>query len=311
MNLAGFLFLVIAALEAAPLFQRGILLLASSPLMVVQAASLSADAINFALPLLLLCGVWRLRVSPPARPRWELAWVLALALLTALLKPTLVALVPCLLLIPGRAFGRPLAKAAVLAAVFVLAGALWWTWNRPYLEVDVARWFEPGRPAMSLQVRAFLGHPSGFLGPLGFLLSHQVASQWPHLYGDPGGWIAGGVFTLNTVLSLVFLAGFLGCAEWSAPANRTWAAGMAALGLGLLGVTSLALWLSFGTPDMAYIPGFVGRYMAVPTLMLGVAWAEMLHHGAGSLRHLLFRAALCANAVGLGALLLPVAARTW
>jgi hypothetical protein len=311
-NLAGYLLLVFLAIECAPQYRRGILLLSSSPLLLIQAASLSADAVNYALPLLVLAWSWRLCVAEVSHPAREIAGVFALGLLVALLKPTLVAILPCLLLIPARRLGMSgLAKAAGLSAYFLLAAGVWYAWNRAYLDVDVARWYVPAREALAAKKQWLHEHPLGFATPFLSVLTHDLADQWPHLYGDPGDWISKGAYRLNAALSLVFLVGFLGCASWSGAPRRAWAAGMLAMAFVQVFLTALALWLAFGSVGMPVVPRFVGRYLFVPVLGFGMAWAEMLHGGYPRARSLLFWAALAANAAGLAAIVAPVALRTW
>ena len=311
-NLAGYLMLVVLAIECAPRFQRGLLLLATCPLIVVQASSLSADAINFALPLLVLAWSWRLHVRDVKHPRSELAAVLALGLVVTLLKPTLFVILLCLPLIPARRFGvSRFAKAAGLTGYFLLVAGIWFAWNRDYLDVDVARWFDPGRPPMSVQVQWFMGNPLRFARPFLHLLGHDLVGLWPHLYGDPGGWISRGVYPLNSAFSLIFLSGFLGCASWPEPSSRVWAFGMLFMSSSFIFLTALTLWLSFGTHSMTFIPGFVGRYLFVPVLGFGMAWTEQFHDGFKTPRNVLFWTALAANAAGLTAIVVPVAIRTW
>jgi uncharacterized membrane protein len=310
-NLAGYLLLVVLAIECSPRFHRGILLLASSPLLVIQASSLSADAINFTLPLLVLAWTWRLVVRDVGHPARELAAVLALGLLVTLLKPVLFAMLLCLLLIPARTFGGGFSKAAGLAAYFLLVAGVWFAWNRANLDIDVARWYHSERPPMSVQRQWFLENPLRFVRPLLFTLGNDLAGQWPHFYGDPGAWVSGAAYRVNAALSLVFLAGFLGCAPSGEAPSRFWALGMLAVAFALILVTALTLWLAFGTVGMEYIPGFVGRYLFVPVLALGMAWAEMFRFSFGRVKDLLFWTALAANAAGLIAIVVPVAMRTW
>jgi uncharacterized membrane protein len=311
-NLAGYLLLVVLAIECAPRFRRGILLLSSSPLLLVQAASLSADAINYALPLLVLAWAWRLRVCEVAHPARELAGALSLGLLVALLKPNLAAMLACFLLVPARRFaGAGLARAAGLSAYFLAVAGIWIAWNRANLDVDVARWYVPSREALSAKKQWFLANPIGFARPLAGVLTHDLTGQWSHFYGDPGDWVSSAVLRLNAALSLVFLAGFLGCASWIGAPSRAWAAGMLGTALVQIILTALALWLAFGAVGTDVVPRFVGRYLFVPVLGFGMAWAEMFHRGYPRARSLLFWAALAANAAGLAAIVAPMAARTW
>ena len=74
LNLAAYLAVVVASLRTLPDFRRGVLLIATSPLLVIQAASLSHDAINFSIP----CSAWpspgncaRIRGGCLRAARWE------------------------------------------------------------------------------------------------------------------------------------------------------------------------------------------------------------------------------------------------
>jgi hypothetical protein len=62
---------------------------------------------------------------------------------------------------------------------------------------------------------------------------------------------------------------------------------------------------------MGFVPGLVGRYLFVPVLACGILWAERFHTGYPRIRSGLFWTALAANAAGLAAIIVPVAARTW
>jgi uncharacterized membrane protein len=311
-NLAGYLLLVVIALECLPRFRRGVLLLASSPLIVIQAASLSTDPINFALPLLVIALAWRLRTTEVGNPILEMLVLLALGILVTLLKPTLVGVLLCLPFIPARRMGcSGSAMTAGLIIYFVVVARVWLAWNGPYLDTDIARWFDPTRQPMSVHRQWLLDNPLRFAKPFFFMLRHDLVGQWPRLYGDPGDWVSAGVYSLNAGLSIVFLAGILACACWEAPVDRTWAAAMAAVALVLLVLTALAIWMAFGEVRMAFVPGLVGRYLLVPVLACAILWAERFHTGIPRLRNGLFWAALAANAVGLAAIVIPVAGRTW
>ncbi|HEY5229107.1 MAG TPA: DUF2142 domain-containing protein, partial [Opitutaceae bacterium] len=293
-------------------FQRGILLLASSPLIVVQAASLSADAINFALPLAFIAIAWRLREGEADHPRPEFAVLLGLGILVALLKPVLIAVLPCLVLVPAARLGfSSRFKAAALGLYFLVLGCCWLAWNSPYFGTDIARWFDPSRASMAVHKQWFLENPLRFAKPFLSMLRHDLVAQWPHLYGDPGDWVSRASYPVNAALSLVFLAGFMGCGSWEKGTDRTWASGLFAAAFALMFLTALAIWMAFGAVRMDFVPGMVGRYLLVPALACGIAWAEWFHHGFGKLRKSLFWAALAANAVGLAAIIIPVASRTW
>ncbi|HZZ18703.1 MAG TPA: DUF2142 domain-containing protein [Opitutaceae bacterium] len=311
-NLAGYLLLVVIALECVPRFRRGILLLASSPLIFIQAASLSADPINFALPLLVIVLAWRLRTTDVANPVLEMLVLLLLGILVALLKPVMVAVLICVLFVPARRMGCSVsAKAATLFIYFVVIARVWLEWNGPYVDTDIARWFDPSRPPMEVHRQWLLDYPLRFAKPFLHLLRHDIVSQWPHFYGDPGDWVSAGAYPFNRILSVVFLVGFLACAKWEGATDGQWLAAMAATAYVLLYLMSLTIWMAFGEVRMDFVPGLVGRYFIIPVLAFGIVWAERFHSGLPRLRSDLFWAALVANAAGLAAIIIPVAARTW
>jgi uncharacterized membrane protein len=310
-NLAGYLLLVVLAIELTPHFQRGFLLIATSPLMVVQAASVSADAINFALPLLFVAWTWRLvaAVGPPLRR--DLAGVLLLALPIALLKPTAVAVLFCLLSVPTGQFGSPLRRMGCLAATFLCAGALWLAWNRPNMQLDVARWFRPDHPAMAVQRQLFLEDPFRYVRALGHFLHDEFVPQWAHFYAEVGGWVSEGAAAGAMLLFPVFLAGFIGGSRWEGPTNLSWIAATTVAAAASIFMIGLTLWLSFGSAEVVTVPGFGGRYLAVAGLLAGIAWSECLHRGLPRARSFFFAAGLFANAAGLGVILAPVLLRTF
>ena len=308
-NLAGYLALIVTALELMPRYQRGLLLVATNPLIVIQAASVSTDAINAALPLLLLAWAWRLRDGAPGTRPVELGGLFLAGLLVALLKPTSLAALTCLVLLPVGCFGTRRRWFAGLGVFFLCALAAWYLWNKANLDVDVAGWFEPSHPPASEQKAWFLAHPLRFVDPFLYFLSHDLAPQWPHLYGDVGGWIPAGVQAFLGKLSLLFLAGLCGCGHWKRHADWAWAVGNVAQAFAIIAFTALTLWLAFGVPHLDRIPAFMGRYLFVAAAGLGIAVAEAFHGGLGSVRGALFWAALAGNCAGLTAILVSIASR--
>jgi hypothetical protein len=143
------------------------------------------------------------------------------------------------------------------------------------------------------------------------MLRHDIVGQWPHLFGDPGDWVSPPVLSLTKALSVVFLVGLLFCAQWEGPIDRAWAAAMAAVAIALIILTALAIWMTFGEVRMGFVPGMVGRYLFVPVLACGILWAECFHRGSPRVRSALYWSAIAANALGLAAIVIPVAGRTW
>ncbi|HEY1793924.1 MAG TPA: DUF2142 domain-containing protein [Opitutaceae bacterium] len=310
-NLAGYGALVVAALQLAPRFERGVLLLSLCPLIVFQAASPSADAVNFALPLLFIAWAWRLRHGEVERPGAELAGLFAAGIGVALLKPVLLPVVACAALLPDRCFGgRRAARLAATALLFAGALAAWYGWNRGNAGIDVAGWFDASRPPPSGQVLALEAGPLGFLSAFGHWLVRDMAPQWPDLYAYVGGWAGAATFRLNSALSLVLLVGLLACEARGGPRDGRWAGLLALVAAAVIGATALSLWIYFGTPGVPTIPGFAGRYLYLPAAALAIAASELTRGGAPRVRTALFWAALAAEIAGTAAILVPVAARS-
>ncbi len=310
LNLAGYLAAVVSALELLPRFHKGALILVSFPLAMIQAASVSADAINFAMPLLLLAYAWNLRERRERASGRDMAIVLALGMLVVLLKPNAAAALTCLWLIPARHFSSGLAKTAALCAYFACAAAVWFAWNRANMNVDVARWFEPSRPQLSVQKAWFFGDPRRFIHPLWHFLANDMIRQWPHMYAGVGGWIPPRLYGGLSWLSLICLAGLAGSGSWNRRIDWIWAAGMGLQSFAVLTLIALALWISFGTVEMDYIPGFTGRYLHLATAGFAITWAELFHAKLPRLRDGLSWIALAANCAGLTAILVSIASRT-
>jgi hypothetical protein len=308
-NLVGYLAVIVTALGLMPRYRRGLLLVASYPLIVIQSASLSTDAINAALPLLLLAWTWKLRDGAPGTRPMELGGLFLVGLLVALLKPTSLAALTCLVLLPVGCFGTRRRWFAGLGVFFLCALAAWYLWNKANLDVDVAGWFEPSHPPASEQKAWFLAHPLRFVDPFLYFLAHDLAPQWPHLYGDVGGWIPAGIQAFLGKLSLIFMVGLCGCGHWEGRADWAWAVGNVAQVFVIVAFTALTLWLSFGVPHLDRIPAFMGRYLFVAAAGLGIASAEASHRGLGRIRGALFWAALMANCAGLTAILVSIALR--
>jgi hypothetical protein len=310
-NLAGYIAFVVAALELLPHFHWGALIVATFPLSVIQAASVSADGINFAAPLLLMASAWRLRAQAARASAVDLAVVLSAGLVTVLLKPTAVALLACIALIPERHFGSRRARFGCLCAYFLCAAGAWYAWNRANMNVDVARWFKPDHPPLAAQKAWFIGDPRRFIEPFrNLLLANDLAPQWPHMFCDVGGWIPPGLYRPLSWLSFVVLAGLVTCGSWREAADWKWAAALALQSFAVLFLVALALWVSFGTVGAQHVPGLAGRYLPPVVLGLAAAWQEALHGGFPRIRSGLSWAALAANCAGLTAILASIASRT-
>jgi uncharacterized membrane protein len=308
-NLLGYLALMVLALERIPRYRAGLLLLSTSPLLLIQAASLSTDAVNHALPALLIAWVWAVRVQAPARPRQDLAVIAALSLLLALLKPTALVTLACLPWLPTGLFGSLRAKAVFLGATILGALAVWYLWNRANLTVDVAGWFDGSRLPAAAQQEWFLGDPRHFGPPFLHLLRYNLLPQWPHLFADVGGWIPDRLYLFLDVLSFVYLTALLLAPGWEGRTDWSWAAAMVAQAAATVVLLALTLWLAFGKREVVFVPGVVGRYLTVVVLGLAIAVAELWHHRLGRLRQGLFGLGLLGNAAGLAAILGSIGSR--
>jgi uncharacterized membrane protein len=310
-NLAGYLSLVAGAVGLLPRFKEGALLLATTPLFVIQSASMSADAINFALPLLLLAWIWRLRVLGSKSPWRDITFIFAIGLAIALLKPTSIAIVACVILIPRTCFGGSLIKAVALGLYFLAAVGLWYGWNRANLTIDVARWFDHARPSMALQKAWFLKNPLRFVPVFFHWMRYGMVKEWPMLYANVGGWVPTKLRDSYPWISGVFLVGLIGCPSWEGNADRVWAAGMVLAASGVLLLISVTLFLAYGLAYDPTVPELAGRYLIVPVWCLGAAWGEVSHRQFSHLRSSLFWLALVCNWVGLTAILISIGSRVW
>jgi uncharacterized membrane protein len=310
-NLAGYLSLVAGAVVLLPRFKEGALLLATTPLFIVQGASMSADAINFALPLLLLAWIWRLRVLGSKSPWRDIAFIFAIGLAIALLKPTAIVVVACVILVPTPCFGSTPIKAFALSIYFLAAVGLWYGWNRANLTIDVARWFDHTRPPMALQKTWLLKNPLRYVSVFFRWLRYGMVKEWPMLYANVGGWVPAKLKDSYTWLSVVFLVGLLGCPSWEGNADRGWAAGMVLEAFGMLLLISVTLFLAYGLAYDPTVPELAGRYLIVPAWCLGAAWGEISHGQSSQIRSSLFWLALVCNWVGLAAILVSIGSRVW
>lgn len=310
-NLLGYLLCVVLALERAPRFERGILLFASCPLLLIQAASPSADAINFCVPLLALTSVWRLREQAGIASRAALLVPLALGVFMAWLKPTTIVLLLCLAFIPVRHFGTTAKKWLVLGGVATLAAACWWWWNHPYFDLEMARWFEPQRPSAAVMRAWFREQPAHFLPALAHALRVYWWQQWPFAFGNVGGWVDADLQRCVLPLSLALGVALLGCDSGERHRDWTWAGGILLQSMAFFTLTALTLWLAYGTPGATVVPGLSGRYLFFVYLGLALAWAEVTRGVFRPWRRPFLWLGLGANATWLTILLVATAGKTW
>jgi uncharacterized membrane protein len=310
-NLGGFLAITGLAVSLMPRFKEGVLLVATCPLVVIQAASTSTDGINVALPLLMLALVWNLRDGGTLLSRKKAYAALVVGLGVALLKPTSIVCLGCALLIPSVCLGGERRKWACLAGYYLAALGLWFFWNGAYTDIDIARWFYPGRPALSVQRHWFFEDPLRVLRAYVYWIRYDGPIQWPHLYAGVGGWIPSSLQAAFAWPSIGFLAGLLCCSYWERKADRVWSLSVTFLGVGLVSFTALTLFLSFGQPSDVSISGLADRYLIVPVVCFAMAWSEVFHGRFERARSVVFWATLLLNASCTAAILAPIGTRVW
>jgi uncharacterized membrane protein len=312
-NLLGYLAVVVATIEILPAFRRGLVLFAVSPLILVQAASLSHDAVNFSLPLLFLAVAWRLRTWTSPISHATLCWVTVLACLVALLKPVAAACLLCFLVVPTRAFGSKRRQIASLALVFGCAGALWTAWNFAYHDLDIAKAMDPSRDdaATVLHKQWVMHHPFAFFPVFVRFLMRDIWEQWPVAFGDVGGWVSSATRPVMARLSVVFILALIGAEFGCAKRDLPRSGGLLFQAFVLLFGTCFVCWFALGTIGLEVVPGLGGRYLLLVYLAFLAGVLLLLPPLPERLRILCFSAGLVANIVGLLVILIPTAVLVW
>jgi uncharacterized membrane protein len=309
-NLLFYLALVTMVIETIPRFQAPVALLASTPMLLIQSATVSADGLNFAAPMLAFALTWRLWSEPGRGNRPELAAVPSLSVFTALLKPTNITCLGCLCFLPSARFGSRARRTAWLAATFAAALAAWLAWNRPYLDVNIGGWYIAGFPPVSAQKAWLFAHPWSFVHSLYSFLHISLPNQWGYGYSDVGGWIQDPTYAFVFRLGNLFLPVLLLNAACGAGRDWKWAGiclGQAAV---LLVAIALTLWLTRGDPSVDYIPWLGGRYLFVFFAFVLAGWSSLTGFRFPAAGWCLFGLGLAMNVVGLAAILAPTVAMT-
>jgi hypothetical protein len=261
----------------------------------------SADPINFALPLLVVGWTFRARERETA-----VAPLLAVALLVSLLKPTALMVLGLLWLIPAQRFGGR--KLLVLSAHAALALALYWLWNHDYATLDIARWFFPSRPPIA-EVRAFFLHRPLQLGQA--LLSFLARDLWldlPDVYGAVGPWLPPGIARILFVSAIPALLATALSEARRTPSDRTWGAALLAVSVGGMLAIGVVLLFTFGDPA-SKVAMVSGRYFPVACLTLALGVLELLPEGHERLLSAAGRLALLLNCANAAMLLVSTAGR--
>ena len=310
-NLLGYLLIIVLALEAMPFFERTLLLVATSPLLIVQAASVSADGINFALPALLLAFVARFRFVGPNGLRSSVWGVLLLAFAVAQLKPLSLCFSGIVILIPAEAFGGFWKKSLVLGTLAVAVVASWWWWNHPYFDVDLPRFFDSRNHSSALTKAWFLKNPLRFLPALKDSLAHETWGEWTAFFGSVGGWITAGAIKYQAALSVVLLLSILACGSSKGPVDPVWAGSLLLQALVLFCGTALVLWLSYATVGERKVPYLGGRYLFLVYFVFLLSVAEFTKRFLPAWTSKCLWPGLAANAAFLVFLLGGLGARTF
>lgn len=304
LNLLCYLALIVLALETMPRFQASLLLVASSPFLLMQAATFNLDGINFAVPMCLFALVWKMRSGPGSDHGLRLAAVTGLAWWTTLLKPTDVICLGFLFFIPEKCFDSGRKKAAWLIAAMGIASGLWLFWNRPYLDVNIAGWFDPAHPAVSAQKTLLLHHPEAFFSAFGASVRHDFSGQWKALYGGGvGGWIPDWMQFVVYRLSWAFLIVVVIESARNPQRDWRWAIICLAHAVALLLFIAVTLWVSYGVQGTDYIPYLGGRYLFLVFAFGLVAWSDLAGWRFRTPRNYLLIIGLSVNVLCLGLIL--------
>jgi uncharacterized membrane protein len=127
-TLIGYLFLVVAAVWIMPVQKWLMALVALMPTSVFLAASVSADALSIAFPLLAFAMILRLALQPSSVDRRNLRWLAATLLLVGLVKPAYVLMACFFVIVPQDKFasrGECWRARASMIGLPLAAGLAW------------------------------------------------------------------------------------------------------------------------------------------------------------------------------------------
>ena len=139
-NLMVWLTLGYLALRLIPFAKWGLFVLLLNPVAVSLSASLSGDVMSIGLAFVFVSFVFWLAARKIPATTKEIAALSCLGVGLVLTKPTNILLLPALLLIPAKVFGKPARKYLVGGAIVLVAvalGLLWNVGNKELLETAV------------------------------------------------------------------------------------------------------------------------------------------------------------------------------
>ena len=272
-NVAAYFGLLAAIVRVLPWGAVAVVLVACIPGVLQVNSTLSADPLNLALPLLLTALV--LRARSDGRPlRQGLRWgVFGLSVSMALLKPTLVVIVPIVFLLPAAGFRSRRQGWAFKAGCVIAAAAVGAAWNAAYPFVPGRHWGIAADPAAA--IAQFRADPSMLVALIGRSLDAFAGLWWHDAYGKFAGHAAPYYFHSGIDwLDWAGLAGIVATAIlFDPPARRDpvaalWLIGLAA-GYSALILTAFAV--GYNKPGAAVILGVQGRYFMIPFAFLALA----------------------------------------
>ena len=237
----------------------------------------------------------------------NLALLTGLAAWTSLLKPTQIICLAIVLFVPESYFRSRREKALWLIATFSIAASLWFYWNTPYLDVNIAGWFDPTHPAVANQKAWLLSHPQDLMNALKTFFSGDAFPQLRNSYGGVGGWIPAWVASALNSLSYVYVV-VLGLESFRNPSpDRVWGLITSTLSLALLLFMAVTLWICYGVQNTDRIPYLGGRYLFLVIVLAFTGFSELVGQRIRIDRRYTFAAGLATNLAGLGLILIPTA----
>lgn len=281
-NLALWLGLLGLALRRAPGSRWLLALLALTPMSVFLAGSFSADATSNGLAFLFIACVLREREADGRLGQGSGLALLALAIAVGLAKQTYWPLCGALLLVPGRRFSGPRARAGWLGLAWLgsaLPVALWSWWVQGLEPPPVAAGADPGA-----QLRLILGDPLAFAGVVAATLKGGVSvwvASFIGILGYVDTWLPGWTYwtTAAALLGVALLGP--GCAPFRALDRAI----LLGVGLACFAGTLLVAYLGWNVVGAPHVDGVQGRYFIpfTPLLLLALGWRSRLDARVGAL----------------------------
>ena len=272
-NLVFYLGLVGVILRVLPWGRIGVLAVMTLPGMLHVAGTLSADPLNLALPVLLVALVLRVRFAPGGAG-WALAAIVGLCGAVALLKPTLVAITPVVLLLPGAAFGGVGRAWGFRLGCVAVGGVLAYAWSAAYPFLPGEYWGTGADPAATLA--RFAAHPLDAVALLGRTLRQWGWAWWQDADSRFGGhgapfYIDSGPPLADAAMLVAVLLGAV--ADPPRRADRGAASWLALLAVGYALLIVAAFAIGYAPPGADTVLGVQGRYFLMSFCLAALAVA--------------------------------------